>query len=73
MKKSEIIRSLRHFKEMNRDKYRIIRLGLFGSAARDTLEEPHDVDVVVEMTEPDLFSLIGIKQDLEGQLRRPGM
>ena len=56
---------------MGINKYRIVRLGLFGSAARDTVEEPRDIDVVVELTEPDLFSLIGIKQDLEGQLRRP--
>lgn len=33
MNKNEIIRSLRHFKELNQERYQIVRLGLFGSAA----------------------------------------
>lgn len=70
-KRDEIILVLRKFKEMNHRKYNIIRIGLFGSAARNDLKEESDVDVVVELTEPDLFMLIGIKQDLEEQLHRP--
>jgi uncharacterized protein len=35
------------------------------------MKEESDVDVVVELTEPDLFELIGIKQDLEVRLHRP--
>jgi predicted nucleotidyltransferase len=49
----------------------IIRLDVFGSAARDRLTEASDVDIVVELGEPDLFTLIGIKQDLEQRLRCP--
>lgn len=71
MKKEEIINSLRHFKELNRERYQIVRLGLFGSAARDTLAASSDIDVVVELTVPDMFTLIGIKQDLEEQLHCP--
>ncbi len=71
MKREEIIRSLREFKELNKDKYRIVRLGLFGSAARDGMHEHRDIDVVVELVEPDLFQLIGIKQDLEEQFHCP--
>ena len=68
MKKDEIVLSLRQFKERNKAKYSILKIGLFGSTARDEMTKRSDIDVVVELTEPDLFSLIGIKQDLEAQL-----
>jgi len=71
MKKHEIIPTLRRFKEMNRDRYAIIRIGVFGSAARDSMNEQSDIDVVVELGNPDLFYLIGIKQDLEEKFHRP--
>jgi uncharacterized protein len=71
MKRDEIIVVLRKFKEMNPRKYNIIKIGVFGSAARDDMQEESDIDVVVELTEPDLFKLIGIKQDLEEQFHRP--
>ena len=70
MDRDRIILTLRNFKEMNKDKYEIIRIGFFGSAARDCMGEESDIDVVVELGRPDLFNLIGIKQDLEEQLNR---
>ncbi len=71
MKRNEIIRTLRGFVEMNRDKYEIIRIGVFGSAARDSMNEQSDIDVVVELGKQDLFNIIGIKQDLEKQFSKP--
>jgi predicted nucleotidyltransferase len=71
MKRDEVLGHLRRFKERNRDKYQIVRLGVFGSAARDTMSESSDIDVVVELTVPDMFLLIGIKQELEEQLHCP--
>ena len=71
MDRREIIQILRSFVEMNRDRYEIIKIGIFGSAARDTMEELSDIDVVVEIGKPDLFYLIGIKQDLEEKFHRP--
>lgn len=71
MEREEIIQSLHQFKEHNKSKYQIIRLGIFGSVARGVMSSDSDVDVVVELKEPDLFFLIGIKQDLEEQLNRP--
>lgn len=71
MKKDEIIRALRSFIALNRDRYEIIRLGVFGSAARDDMNEQSDIDVVVELGKPDLFYLVGIKQDLEERFRMP--
>ena len=68
MKRDDIILSLRRFKEINQKKYNIIRIGLFGSAARESMSEQSDIDVVVELEKQDLFDLIGIKLDLEEQL-----
>ncbi|OQX00454.1 MAG: nucleotidyltransferase [Desulfobacteraceae bacterium IS3] len=69
--KDEIVHSLRRFKEMNRKKYRIIKIGFFGSAAKGCMNEHSDIDVVVELEEQDLFHLIGIRQELEEQFDRP--
>jgi len=71
MEMNEIIRTLRSFVEMNKDRYSIIRIGIFGSAARDNMNEQSDIDVVVELGKPDMFCLIGIKQDLEEKFHRP--
>ena len=71
MKRNEIIRTLSGFMDMNKDRYEIIRIGVFGSAARDSMNEQSDIDVVVELGKPDLFYLIGIKQDLEEKFHRP--
>ena len=71
MEKDKIMHALRNFIALNRDKYEIIRLGVFGSAARGDMNEESDIDVVVELGKPDLFYLVGIKQDLEEKFRRP--
>lgn len=65
MGKSEILAILRTYKEQYAEKYGIVSLGVFGSAARDTAGEDSDVDVVVHLAKPDLFSMAGIKSDLE--------
>ncbi|MBW1754052.1 MAG: nucleotidyltransferase domain-containing protein [Deltaproteobacteria bacterium] len=70
MNRNEIILALRRYKERNKNKYRIIRIGIFGSAVRDTMKEQSDIDVVVELEKQDLFNIIGIKQDLEEQLQQ---
>ena len=66
--RDEVLGRLRRFKETHQDRYHIVRLGIFGSAARDRLTGTSDIDVVVELTVPDLFTVIGIKQDLEDEL-----
>jgi len=71
MERNEIIRTLRSFMDMNRERYEIIRIGIFGSAAKGSMNEQSDIDVVVEIGKPDLFYLIGIKQDLEEKFHRP--
>jgi predicted nucleotidyltransferase len=70
MDKDEVVFSLKKFKELNKEKYSIVKIGLFGSVVRNEIMETSDIDIVVELSEPDLFKLIGIKQDLEDQFRR---
>ena len=71
MGKKEIIEILDNYKKEFAEKYGILKIGVFGSTARDEAGENSDVDVVVQISEPDLFMLVGIKNDLEERLRRP--
>ena len=69
MEQIDIIKILRQFKDENQKKYSILAIGIFGSVARDSLKDQSDIDVVVELENPDLFNLIGIKQELEERFR----
>jgi len=69
MEQIDIIQVLRQFKDENQKKYSILSIGIFGSAARDSVKNQSDIDVVVELGNPDLFNLIGIKQELEERFR----
>lgn len=71
MNRKEIIEYLKKFKEENKNKYHIERLGVFGSVARDTANDNSDIDIVVVLTKQDLFEIIGIKQGLEEGLNFP--
>jgi len=71
MGKKEIIEILGDYKEEFAEKYGILMIGIFGSVARDEAGGDSDVDVVVRISEPDLFMLVGIKNDLEERLHRP--
>ena len=70
MQRDDILQVLKRFKRFNADRYNIVRLGLFGSGARDLCGEESDIDVVVVLSKPDMFNLIGIKQDLEKKFQR---
>ena len=65
MNRKEILNKIIKFFNLKKDEFGIIRIGVFGSVARDEITESSDVDVVVELGRPDLFTLIGIKQELE--------
>ena len=64
----EVLETLSQFQKSKGTEYQIRRIGVFGSAARDQITDASDVDVVVELVKPDLFALVGIKQDLEEML-----
>ncbi len=71
MSRTEVLQILKAFKEKNGKEYGILTIGLFGSAAKDSMNEAGDIDVAVELESPDLFNLIDIKQELEEQFDRP--
>jgi predicted nucleotidyltransferase len=68
MNRDDLISILRRYKTKNQDKYSIVNIGVFGSATHRVMKEQSDVDIVVELEDPDMFNLIGIKQDLEEEL-----
>lgn len=69
--RSDVIRMLASFRRSRAAEFGLVRIGVFGSAARDHLADQSDVDVVVELLQPDLLLLVGIKQELEQLLDRP--
>lgn len=71
MNTDDILSLLRQYKRRNHNKYGIVNIGLFGSAARRAINDQSDIDIVVELEDPDMFNLISIKQDLEEELSRP--
>ena len=71
MNRNKIIHSLRCFKKEKHKKYSIIKIGIFGSVARNNMNEKSDIDIVVELEKPDFLNLITIKQELEEQLHYP--
>jgi len=70
MGKAEIIEILRAYKKEFAKKYGIIEIGVFGSVALDEVGKDSDVDVVVRISKPDLFMLVGIKNELEERFQR---
>lgn len=71
MTRDEVLRLLAGFQDSKRDEFGIVRIGVFGSMARDEMVDTSDVDVVVEVARPDLLILVGIKQELEELLSLP--
>jgi len=53
------------FKAHYAEKYGIITLGLFGSAARGEHDETSDIDICIKLQEPNYFTIQDIKEDLE--------
>ena len=75
MNRQEMVKLLKDRREEIQRRFRVKRLGLFGSAARDEMREGSDVDVLVEFDGPATFdgymdlmfyleSLFGAKVDL---------
>jgi predicted nucleotidyltransferase len=52
------------------ERYQVKSLALFGSAARDSLREDSDLDILVQFTRPTWKNYIGLKLYLEDLLGR---
>ncbi|RHO71561.1 MULTISPECIES: nucleotidyltransferase domain-containing protein [unclassified Parabacteroides] len=63
--RAEYLELLRCYKQQMAERYGIIRLGIFGSVSRNEQNIDSDLDVCVEMKEPDGFILLNIKYELE--------
>ena len=63
--RNEVIEILRRHKSLFAERYGVTELGIFGSIARGETTPESDVDVVVQMREPNLFFMVHIKDALE--------
>lgn len=64
MRQKEALKLLQEHKQEFEGRYRITKIGIFGSVARDEAVDSSDVDVVVEMA-PDIFARANLKEELE--------
>jgi predicted nucleotidyltransferase len=62
---------LRRSKRGLEERYGITRMGIFGSVARDQSREGSDIDIVVQMLDPNLFTLVHVKEELEEAFHQP--
>ena len=60
----ECIRKLSTFKQMFGDQFGIVKLGIFGSVARQDNNEDSDIDIVVEIEKPSLALMYELKSRL---------
>ncbi len=68
MDTQEVLQVLSDYLRTHGSELGIITLGVFGSVAREEAGEGSDVDVVVSLSNPNLFTLSRIRQDLENEL-----
>ena len=60
---NEYLTKIRQFKQQFAEKYGIISIGIFGSVARGEQHEESDLDVFVELKDPDPFIMFDIKEE----------
>ena len=70
MGKQDILKILHLYKKEVANELKISKIGIFGSTARGDADDESDVDIVISMSEPDFFTLAGIKSDLEDRLKK---
>ena len=61
----ECIKKLEQFKANFGQKFGIIKLGIFGSVARNENTENSDIDIVVELKRPSLVIMYELKEALK--------
>lgn len=71
MGKQDILKILNLYKKEVANEYKISKIGIFGSTARGEANDKSDMDIVIRISEPDFFTLAGIKNDLEDRLKKP--
>lgn len=71
IRRDDALRLLQQCKPILENNYGVTTLGIFGSVARDQSSDKSDVDVVVRLREPNLFTLVHVKETLEETLQCP--
>ena len=68
----EIVAYLKNNKRLLHDRFGVIRLGVFGSFARDNQTKSSDIDMVVEFekNKKNIHSFLSLKRFLEKELSR---
>lgn len=69
MSRDEILIVLKRNKKILQTKYKVKKIGLFGSFARNEQKENSDIDIFVE-TEPKIEYLFGIEDFLKSRLHK---
>lgn len=70
MTRNDMLAILRQFKRDCAEKYGILEIGVFGSMARGETGEDSDVDICIKTQTPNPFTLVHIKEDIEGLIGR---
>jgi hypothetical protein len=65
MQKDQALEVLKQFKNDFAEQFGILRIGLFGSTARNEATNNSDIDIVVETRTPDMFAIVHAKNQLE--------
>ncbi|MCG6142674.1 nucleotidyltransferase family protein [Leptospira brenneri] len=68
--KQELIKELSKIKPILNNDFGVLQIGIFGSFAKDKVNSESDVDLLVEMKNPDFDSLVGLKIYLEKLFER---
>ncbi len=70
MVREDILNFLKSHKKEFEQNFGVTKIGLFGSYTKDKAKEVSDIDLVVEVKEPKMFKLIGLKQEIEEKLNK---
>ena len=65
MQKDQALEVLKQFKNDFAEQFGILRIGLFGSTARNEATSNSDINIVVETITPDMFAIVHAKNQLE--------
>ncbi|MCW7467834.1 nucleotidyltransferase domain-containing protein [Leptospira levettii] len=68
--KKELIEELTKIKPTLNNNFGVLKIGIFGSFAKDKVNSDSDVDLLVEMENPDFDSFVGLKIFLEKLFER---
>jgi len=66
--RDDILIYLKEYKQTHKD-YNIEKIGLFGSIVRGENSDSSDIDIVVELKNPNIFIQAGIMEDLKDKFQ----